>query len=357
MINESAKKSPLLDLTIVILSKDRNKFLKSTINFYSQFQIKTIAVHNCETPIPDAEIPINCIYVPGSLGISQRLSQAAGKINTKYVVMVSDDEYLIPSALSKIVTRLQGDESLSSCFGQTVALNKYKEKMIGNLAYQSLRTYSNKSDSIIERVNYHLHQNSGGVPIGGVYRVMKHEIFKQLVAFYDKTFDVISCKYIFEVVADLYLTVSGKSEYLDEIVWCRNWINPSISDVSVNRSLYYYKWWEKIEYLQEKNTYINQIFADTSKFITIAELNNILQDFYLSRKQIELHEENNQKSNKSLKSTIRKFKAKIQLIKNYWLTYYRKDVKVIIKNMRISKVSYDEHQLRLALLEFKNINF
>ena len=356
MINESAKKSQLLDLTIVIFSKDRNKFLKSTINFYSQFQIKTIAVHNCETPIPDAEIPINCIYVPGSLGISQRLSQAAGKINTRYVVMISDDEYLIPSALSKIVTRLQDDESLSSCFGQTVALNKYKEKMIGNLAYQSLRTYSNKSDSILERVNYHLHQNSGGVPIGGVCRVMKHEIFKQLVMFYSDNLDISSCKYSFEIVADIYLTVLGKSEYIDEIVWCRNWVNASINDTSVNRNLYYYEWWENSLYIEEKNNYIKRVFEDMSKFMTIDELNKILQDFYISRKQIELHEEN-QKSNKSLKSTIRKFRAKVHLIKNYWLTYNTNDIKKILRNMSISKISYDENQFERALIEFKKVNF
>ena len=356
MIHAPREESSLSDLTIIIFSKDRNKFLKSTIQFYSQFQVQTIVLHHCDTPIPDAEIPNNCRYFPGSLGIAERLIQAANNIKTSYTVMISDDEYLIPSALIKIIKRMKDDDNLSSCFGQTVALNKYKKRMLGNLAYSSLRTYSNTNDSILERVQYHLHQNNGTNPIGSVYRVMKYEIFKKLVMFWSENLDTNSCKYTFEIVADIYLTVLGKSEYIDEVVWCRNWVNASINDISVNRNLYYYEWWENIAYIEEKNNYINRIFKDMSKLMTINELNKILQDFYISRKQIELNEKN-QKSNKSWKFTIRKFKAKVHLIKNYWLTYNTNDIKEIIRNVNISKISYDESQFENALLEFKRVNF
>lgn len=356
MIHAPREESSLSDLTIIIFSKDRNKFLKSTIHFYSQFQVQTIVLHHCDTPIPDAEIPNNCRYLPGSLGIAERLIQAANNIKTSYTVMISDDEYLIPSALIKIIKRMKDDDNLSSCFGQTVALNKYKKRMLGNLAYPSLRTYSNTNDSILERVQYHLHQNNGTNPIGSVYRVMKYEIFKKLVMFWSENLDTNSCKYTFEIAADIYLTVLGKSEYIDEVVWCRNWVNPSINDTSVNRDLYYYEWWENIAYMEEKNNYINRIFKDMSKFMTMNELNKILQDFYNSRKQIELNEEN-QKSIKSWKFTKRKLKAKVHLIMNYWLAYNTNDIKEILRNVNNSKISYDESQFENALLEFKKVNF
>ena len=356
MDNETEHSSYLSELTIIIFSKDRNAYLKSAINFYSKFNINTIVVHNCKTSIAGAEIPANCNYLPGSLEISQRLSQAARELSTKYVVMASDDEFLIPSALSKIVNKLKHDETLLSCFGQTVALNKYKGKMLGNLTYSSLRTYSNRNDSILKRVDYHLLQNSCVAPIGSVYRVMKIETFKQLVLIWEKTLDITSCKYIFEIIADIYLLVLGKSEYIDEVVWCRNWVNASINDISVNRNLYYYEWWENIAYIEEKNNYINRIFKDMSKFMTMSELNKILHDFYISRKQIELKEKN-QKSNKSGKFTIRKFKAKVHLIKNYWMTYNTNDIKEIIRNLSISGIPCDENQFEHALVEFKKVNF
>ncbi len=357
MNHETEHSSYLSELTIIIFSKNRNEFLKSAINFYSKFQINTIAVHNCEKFISASEIPTNCNYFPGSLGISQRLSQAANVVSTKYVVMISDDEFLIPSALSKIVNQLKYDETLSSCFGQTIALNKYKEKMIGNMTYSSLRTYSNRNDSILKRVDYHLHQNSGVAPVGSVYRVMKIETFKQLVLIWGKILDTTSCKYIFEIIADIYLLVQGKSEYIDEIVWCRNWVNPSLSDNTVNRNLYFYQWWEQKVYENQKTKFIDHVFNDLSRYITFDQLNIILHNYYLVRKVIELSEQNSNESKFFSRLTFRKIRAKLKLIENYFKEYKTDDIQVILSYVKKTNISYDKNQLEVTLLEFKRMNF
>lgn len=357
MNRETEQSSYLSELTIIIFSKNRNEFLKSAINFYSKFEINTIAVHNCEKSISASEIPTNCNYFPGSLDISQRLSQAANVVSTKYVVTISDDEFLIPSALSKIVNKLKDDQTLFSCFGQTIALNKYKEKMIGNIAYSSLRTYSNRNDSILKRVDYHIHQNSGVAPIGSIYRVMEIETFKQLVLVWEKTLDTTSCKYIFEIIADIYLLVLGKSEYIDEIVWCRNWVNPSISDNTTNRNLYFYQWWEQKEYENQKTKFIEQLLNDLSKYITIDQLNNILQNYYLNRKVIELSEQNRYESKRFSQITLRKIAAKLTLVKNYFRYHKTDEIQVILNNVQKTNISYNKNQLNVALLEFKKMNF
>ena len=357
MNNETEHGSYLSELTIIIFSRDRNAYLKSAINFYSKFNINTIVVHNCKTSIADSEIPANCNYFPGSLGISQRLSQAAKELSTKYVVLTSDDEFFIPSALSKIVNKLKHDETLLSCFGQTIALNKYKGKMLGNITYSSLRTYSNRNDSILKRVDYHLLQNSGVAPIGSVYRVMKIETFKQLALVWEKTLDISSCKYIFEIIADIYLLVLGKSEYIDEIVWCRNWVNPSISDETNNRNLYFYQWWEQKEYEYQKKKFIEHVFNDLSKSITLDQLNSILYDYYLIRKVIELCEQNRHKSKLLSRLTLKKIIAKLALMGNHFKHHKTDDIQVILNNVEKANIAYNRNQLEVALLEFKTMNF
>jgi len=357
LINETEHGSYLSELTIIIFSKDRNAYLGSAINFYSKFNINTIVVHDCETVISASEIPPNCKYLPGSLSISQRLSQAASVVSTKYVVMISDDEFLIPSTLSKIVSKLKNDETLFSSFGQTIALNKYKEKIIGNITYKSLRTYSNTNTSIPKRVSYHLHQNSGLAPIGSVYRVMKFEAFKQLVSAWEKTIDTTSCKYIFEVIADIYLLVVGKSEYIDEIVWCRNWINPPISDHTVNRTLYFYQWWEQKEYENEKKSFMEQVFSGLSNYITFDKLNDILYDYYENRKIIELHELNSIKSKRFSQLTLKKIADKLKLIKKHFKHLNTDEIQVILNDIQKTNISYNRNELKMALLEFKKMNF
>ena len=344
-------------MTIVIFSKDRNDYLRSAINFYSQYGINTIVVHNCSVPLDSDEIPNQCMYLASKLSIAERLMQAAFNLNSKFVILIPDDEFLIPEALNKIVLKMENNENLLSCGGQTIALNKYDNRLTGVLAYSSLREYSNVNDSLFIRVNYHVKQNSGNRPVGSIYRVMRSDIFKKIALALAKTLDRFSCKYTFEIIAELYLNIFGKAEYIDEIYWCRNWVNAAISDDSVMRELYFHLWWEREEYEIEKKSFIEILFPDFKEIMTLEEFIKILDKFYEGTKPLELRELNRVENRLTFGIFFRKLKIKIHLIFWKFKMLSRDDAVEILKYLDRERISYDTRQLTAALAEFKRVNF
>ena len=346
----------LLQLTIVILSKDRNDYLRSAINFYSQYGMNTIVVHNCSLPLDSDEIPNQCMYLPSKLSIAERCMQAASNLNSKFVILISDDEFLIPEALNRIVFKMEKNENLFSAGGQAIGLNEYNNRLTGVLAYSSLREYSNVNDSLFERVDYHVKQNSGNRALGSIYRVMRSDVFKNIALAWAKTIDRFSCKYTFEIIADVYLNIFGKAEYIDEIYWCRNWVNAPVLDDSVMRELYFHLWWEREEYEIEKKSFIEILFPDFKEIMTLEEFSKILDKFYEGTKPLELGELNHLENRLTLGIFFKKLKIKIHLVFWKFKKISSEDTVEIFRYLDRERISYNTRQLSAALSEFKRIN-
>src|SRR5210317_1860826 len=108
---------PLLDkLTIVIFTYNRNEYLKRTINYWLNYNVKLLILDGSSTKLEDPCLKTKKIkYIYDTTGLYKRLLSSVNYIDTEFVILGSDDEFYLPSALSSCVQFLIKEPSFSNC--------------------------------------------------------------------------------------------------------------------------------------------------------------------------------------------------------------------------------------------------
>ena len=344
--------NPLEKLTIIIFSKNRNHFLRETLIYYQNYQIRTLVLHDCIEPLVDVEEFTFASYFPSDKSLSERFKVASKLIKTRYSIFSGDDELFLPSALKEMIWLMEMDSALASCGGQALGITQYKNRIIGNLAYGNLIDYHNDSPTLANRVEYQTNYKGSGLPVGAFYRVMKTEIMGKVLDTIGKL-ENISCVYVSEIIPDIYLTFFGKCIYTNEIFWIRNWINPSVNSRDFNRSFYFHEWWNALEYLPEKENFIQLMFRSIPTNLDILEFTSLLNEFAIGRKITELNE-NSRIVRSNTRYLLRRVKTKLRL-EFYLLRHHGKDEGALIrKRLSDSNVLVNSHELETSLTTVEN---
>jgi len=299
----------LEDLTIVILTRGRERILAKTLDFWNSNGIKTVVVHNSFNPIDVKSKIQGSIYEVSNLSYAQRAGMAAAFIVTEFAIICNDDEVYIPSALRNMIKILKNDNDLVSVGAQCLAVSKYGKLISGLLIYQDMANYENLHNNARERLELHLDIDVNH--IGAMFRVMRSIHMKILLISF-KMCDGISTPYIHEVTTEILLNIYGKSLYISEIYWIRNWIEPPIMHENWDRKLYFHIWWEEEKYFGQRDKWIKMIEALSKESLSSQDLRFVLQKNYKIRKFKELNEKNKPKPrfhflSPDLKYAIKKF--------------------------------------------------
>ena len=289
----------LEDITVVILSRGREHELSRSIQYWNQTNFKVVILHNTKMPISQSFLASNIRYIILERDYASRCARAIPEINTKYAVFCADDELLIPNGLSTMGNYLEQHPEISSVGGATLGVGKYGSTLTATYTYQNMIDYSNLHNSFFERLESH----SFGQPeyrTGAMYRLMRAEVMTLLLQTFSGL-SKISTPYIFEVTGEIVVNGLGKSIYLNDLYWVRNWINHQVEHKDWNRKLYFQEWWGSEKYAEEREKWLDLLALLPKEQDSKKRLLRVVGELNEKRKILEIRESN---SNSKLRNRI-----------------------------------------------------
>lgn len=248
----------LNNLTILILSHQRQHCLNQVLPYWEKYAIKTLVLDNSPEPLKNLSNYKYCTYVHSQNDFNKRSIEASKLINTKYVMAAADDELYLPATLKKMLDFLESNQDYSSVGGAVLAVWKYGPIIAANWAYKKTFRYHNKESNANARISYHT--GDGINPTTSFFTCNM-----------TRSANLINCLKLYgeapilatDAISVLSICAAGKSYYLNDLYWIRNWNEFPKSHKGWDRSIYLHEWWDtnkeseewKRFYLTLKNFY------------------------------------------------------------------------------------------------------
>ena len=248
----------LKKLTLVIFTYNRHKSLKRTIKYWANYGLKLVILDGSEVRLKDPCLKsknIKYIYSPNSY--YDRVLSSINYIDTEFVIMGSDDEFYLPSALKSCILFLIKESNFSCCGGITLGFGKTEKGILhGNERYPHLRNINLNHNLAKKRIYEHF---SNYVP-AHYYSVLRTNVWKKI------------CKHVFvkeynfsaacELQLEFLVLVNGKTKIIHEIMWIRN-LNENtphrdMSPASID-SFTINDWWNDKKYENERKNFFNKM--------------------------------------------------------------------------------------------------
>lgn len=239
----------LNDLTVVILSRGREEILRNTLSFWSNKAVNVLVLHNTQNPLASGDIPDNVSYIVEKISYGERCGLVPKYLKTSYAILSSDDEIFLPGGLNTMINELEKNRTLESIGGSAIAVGKYGPRTTGTHCYRNMEGYANLKRSAKSRLLEHFNPKKPWRG-GAIYRVLSRELFTKMMKMFHEM-SAFSTPYIFEVSGEILINSSGKTRYLTEIYWIRNWIIEPVSHRSWDREIYFNSWMSDSIFNQE----------------------------------------------------------------------------------------------------------
>lgn len=244
------------NLTVVIFSYNRHKYLIRTINYWLNYKVKLLVLDGSEIKLDDICLHNdNVKYINKFRCIFDRLYRSSDYIQTEFMVLACDDEFYLPSALTSCINFLIKDKNYSSCGGRVIGFNfqkKYK-KVFGYEQYPGLKNFYLEHNNPIERVKKHF---SNYEP-AHFYSVRRSTNWRQISKhIFKKDFKIYALP---EIQLEFLEMISGKSKIIPELMWLRNKeLNLILKTNSDHNSLLtsIENWWYDKNCKKEKNNFL-----------------------------------------------------------------------------------------------------
>ena len=247
----------LNDLTIIIFSYNRHKWLKRILSYWSNYSVKLLILDGSEKRLNEKYISSkNMKYIHDRRGLYERLLSTTNYIDTKFVMLGSDDEFYLPSALLSCVNFLSKEESYSSCQGLAMGFGtrKHGREVYGFQQYTEFRDLCLHLDqgNVLQRIRRHF----SNYTMAHTWSVIRFEKWK------------IICKYIFskeynfsavwEMQLEFLVMASGKTKIIPELMWLRNNEVPGVrgTSPSMSNDVLLEDWWKSENYKKEKKDFL-----------------------------------------------------------------------------------------------------
>ncbi len=210
----------LSKLTVIIPSMNRQKLGLSAMNYWSKFNVKLHFVDGSENRIENSNLSMlneNIRYHHIKiLSEVDRLKEILPLINTKYSILSSDDDFLLPNALNDCVNELERNKDLISCYGQTLSFYKFNNKVKFFRTDRGLYNFENNAHTPLERLQNQMKNYTPSI----IYSLMRTEYFKNI--FDVENFSRFKYYASLEIRATLLINYYGTSKAVDSLLLLRN---------------------------------------------------------------------------------------------------------------------------------------
>lgn len=243
----------LQKLTIVIFSYNRHKYLKRTINYWSNYNVKLVILDGSNNKLIDPCLNSEKIkYIYDQKSLYARLLRSGDYIDTEFMILSCDDEFYLPSALSECIKFLSSEDSFSSCGGCAASFEVYEKEIILSKMYHNLKNINLNHDSSAERIKSHF-KNYLPAHLYSILRTKKWKLICKYV--FEKEFSFYAA---WEMQIEFLIMVSGKSKIIPELMWMRNLHVPPIRETSPSMShdVKIFEWWRSDNFKKEKEEFL-----------------------------------------------------------------------------------------------------
>ncbi len=334
------------DITIVILGRDRNEHLYSTINYYQQFNFNLLVLHNSKKSLDIENTYENLIYINCDKNYAERSLIAKNLVKTSYAILSTDDERYLPHALVNMAKTLESNSKVTSVGAQALAIYLCGQVLCASRPYQYNYNYSNQNTNLNLRIFKHFENAGPNVTFTSMYRMYRIDDFKKILNLYYLNKN-ISTPYIMEVTSEIFALNLGGVQYLNELLWVRNWIVDPINNSIWNRSLTFTEWYEDLNYEDEKNQWQIKLANE----LEIESLDSFIPQLLMNRKS-EIRQNKRQQKFKFISYKYKYFLKKI-IDRNFIKNFYQPQ----LSNLANSNIHYNKDELKVAvksmLLPFK----
>lgn len=216
-------------ITLIIIVHNRYRNVERLLKYYQDFLSPVIIADSSEKKYEyqSSTLALHHIYTPG-LTFTEKIDHVLQYVQTPYVAMCADDDFIIPSALLQCVSFLEKNKDYSVAQGTCLMFKKeenYRNGVEFGLLYP-LKSYDIEHQKPILRLE-HMFQNYRSI----LYAVHRTDILK------------ISFKNAGEVIKNLFLNeyltaflpiVSGKYKELPIAYQAREFSDFSDDKITVN---------------------------------------------------------------------------------------------------------------------------
>lgn len=252
----------LSDLTVVILSYQRQDFLVRNMAYWSNQLPTIIVVDGTERPISRQileKMTPNIRYYWMNKSYEDRLRSVIPLIQTKYVVQLCDDEFFLPSGLEACIDELETDKQLIACVGRCIYFWPRKGKTTVINYYTWWKSIlQNTPQERMEATMQAMHNLT-------IYSVMRSENWiKNINLITEKKF---SCCYVTENQFELFSAYQGKAKLIDVLSWFRSGENHPKSFKGWNRD-YHIEHWYRMPKNAAEVTEMFDLFCKSAMSVT-----------------------------------------------------------------------------------------
>jgi glycosyltransferase domain-containing protein len=309
----------LRDLTVVILTHNRQHCLIPAINYWQEIGVKTLIVDESPKPLKLMSSSNTHNYIHVKKPFAERCLIAASNIESKYSIMVSDDEIFTRSGLLEMVRTLDSDKSLVSVGGVAIAIWKYGPLIAGSWPYQGTFRFENFYDTAIGRIRHHT--GNGKRPVSAFFtsNVNRTEYLRRCLKLYAKS-PVIAT----EAISILTICSAGKSKFLDSLYWIRNWNEFPRSHANWDRSISLPHWWS-----EQKGNEIWKLFYEnlSNAYLEISQSDDFEEVWNLIMQASEVIQPS---------ANVKKYKES-RILDSYGLRYLKYGMKKTLRNKSVPK--------------------
>ena len=189
------------DLTVIVTIRNRRNTLPRVMSYYKDFPAKVIFLDSTQGFSYNAHAvePNEYRHVPGKKYV-QKIKDCLDTVDTKYCVIVCDDDFLVKDSVNECITFLDNNEHYAACRGQEVALfdNFFSVETLDYLVDYKTPFFSTVAKDRVSRM-WSVFNNIGANP----HNIMRTETYKEVLDFhrandqfntidiYDKTFSFV----------------------------------------------------------------------------------------------------------------------------------------------------------------------
>lgn len=234
-------------LTVVVCSFERPSELRQALSFLSHFRLRAIVVDGSKAALDPVWIDsiesnsITYVHEP-SPSLLHRLSLAASLVETPYSVLMFDDEYFLPRALSRAVEFLENNPEYVSCGGQAIGFGPGPEKgeVVWSGQYPNHNRFTLLTKNPLDRMVQHLSD----------YRMAAYCSVVRTSSWSAAWMEISKKQFLPYGVQELQfecaISFAGSMHMISDLFWLRNLKVPSIKNVGVeglDDDLPFYRWW------------------------------------------------------------------------------------------------------------------
>lgn len=264
-VNSSSAGDPLSDLTIVIPSRRRQDYLLRQIRFWWNSAPRLMIVDGSCRGLPDGVVTAveghpRIEYIHDERSMSDRLARAGQMIETRFAVMLGDDEFHLPSGLRASIAALEADPELIGCMGQVISFLPVRDYRAVSYRrnYRLMSGFEARGESPGERVD----QAFRPYTMATCYAVLRSTAWKLSWGMVQE----YGSGHAAEVQQAMAVHLLGGVSTTNHVQMLRSIENPTdpVADLEANGKIWFPQWWQEERFADERLRFVETLASIAS---------------------------------------------------------------------------------------------